>query len=302
MSIIDNLRKFIDGIRDLPREKAAQIQYPDWLMQTAGVQQYSMPDLSMYGSQADLYRRLSWVQAAVTHVANAVSLVDFNIYNLSGDDKNEIDNHPFEQLLRHPNPLDSRHEFLGATVAMKKLTGNAYWWLNRTSEKAPPDELWMIPSHMIIPVPDKNMYLKGYYYYPGDGQEMLLEPWEICQFRSFNPFNRFVGLSAIESLAQVAMGDLGMQAWNTKFFKDNNARLPGILTFEAMVADDQWAKIKEDTREASKKRELMMLRGVGAGGINWMQNSVSQKANKEQGRNLDCAGPRSFVVSFGEFH
>jgi hypothetical protein len=44
-----------------------------------------------------------------------------------------------------------------------------------------------------------------------------------------------------------------------------------------MIQDDQWKKIKEDTREASKNRELMMLRGTGAGGVKWMQNSATQK-------------------------
>jgi hypothetical protein len=119
----------------------------------------------------------------------------------------------------------------------------------------------------------------------------MLEPHEIIHFKRFNPFSRFVGLSAIEAIALVAQGDLGMQDWNTRLFKENNARLPGIITFEQMVADNNWQKIKDDTREAARKRDLLMLRGVGQGGVNWLQNAVSQKemeflagrkANKEE--------------------
>jgi hypothetical protein len=50
-------------------------------------------------------------------------------------------------------------------------------------------------------------------------------------------------------------------------------------------------KLKEEVRESAKKRDMMLLRGVGEGGVNWLQNAVSQKdmeflsgrkANKEE--------------------
>lgn len=251
---------------------------PSWLYQTADAEKFNIPDPSIYGNQADLYRKLSWVLQAVDITASAGALSRFDVKRIiSNKEPKDIPNHPFELLLMSPNPLDSRYEFLYGTIAMFMLTGNAYWFLNKADEYSEPDELWLIPSHMIQPVPDEKMYIQGYYYYPGNGREILLDPWKICHFRRFNPFSRFVGLSAIESIAVIAQGDMGMQEWNTKFFKENNARLPGILTFEQMVADSTWQKIKDDTRDASKKRELLMLRGVGQGGVNWLQNAVSQK-------------------------
>lgn len=271
--------------------KAQAIQYQDWLLATAGAERYALPDPSIYYNQADLYRRLSWVMAAVNAVANDAALVELNVKRAWGEQMRDIPNHPFETLMRKPNPLDSRYEFLQATVAMKKLTGNAYWWLNCEDENSQPDELWLIPSHLIQPVPDEQMYLRGYVYSPGNGRKIMLQPWQMVHFRSFNPFSRFIGLSDIEALALIAEGDLGMQDWNTRLFKENNARLPGILTFEQMVEDNRWDKIKADTREAARRRELLMLRGVGQGGVNWIQNAVSQKdmeflagrkANKEE--------------------
>lgn len=277
--------------RAKPPTKAAE-QYPSWLLQTAEAERFQLPDPSIYGNQADLYKRLSWVAQAIDVVASSAAIVDFEVARIvPGREPKDIPNHPFEQLLNHPNALDSRFEFLYATVAMWKLNGNAYWWLNRSNPNIPPDELWFIPPHMIQPIPDGQSYIKGYYYYPGDGQELILDPSEIVHFRRFNPFSRFVGLSAVESIAMTAIGDLGMAAWNTRLFAENNARLPGILTFEQMIEDGTWKKIKDDTREASKKRELLMLRGVGQGGVQWIQNAVSQKemeflagrqANKEE--------------------
>lgn len=267
-------------------------EYANWLLKTADANKYNMPDPSVFGNQADLFRRLSWVLQAVNITASSGSLPPFNVSRVvSGKEPKDIPNHPFELLLSHPNELDSRFEFLYATIAYWMLTGNTYWWLNRDDEFSPPTEMWIIPSNMIIPVPDAKMYIRGYRYFPGDGSELLLPPYEIIHFKRFNPNNRFLGLSAIEAIALVSQGDISMQDWNTRLFKDNNARLPGIMTFEQMIADPTWEKIKQDTREASKKRELLMLRGVGQGGVNWQQNAVSQKdmeflegrkANKEE--------------------
>lgn len=258
--------------------KASLPQYSEWLLATAKGERYTLPDPSIYGNQADLYRKLSWVLLAVDLTATAGALSDFSVKRVIAEkEPKDIPNHPFEILLRHPNEADSRYEFLYATIAFWKLTGNAYWWLNRENKYAPPDEMWFIHPSMIKPIPDERLFLRGYMYYPGDGREIFLEPHEIVHFKRFNPFSRFVGLSAIESIALVAQGDLGMQDWNTRLFKENNARLPGILTFEQMIQDPTWEKIKSETREAAKNRELMMLRGVGQGAVQWIQNTVSQK-------------------------
>lgn len=251
---------------------------PEWLLQTADAQRFQLPDPSVYGNQADLYRKLSWVLQAVDNTAKAAAVTKFSVAReIAGKEPKDIPNHPFEMLLKHPNPLDSRFEFLYGTSAYWDLTGNAYWWLNRAAETAAPDELWILPSHMITPIPDENMYLRGYYYYPGNGAELILEPWEVVHFRRFNPFSRFVGLSAVEAIAVTAAGLLGMQEWNTKLFNDSNGLLPGIIAFEQMVDQGVWDKIKADMRTAKQKREMMLLRGVGQGGVNWLQNAVSQR-------------------------
>ena len=38
------------------------------------------------------------------------------------------------------------------------------------------------------------------------------------------------------------------------------------------IDDKEWEKMKRDITDASKKREQMMLRGVGKGGVEWMQS------------------------------
>lgn len=272
-------KKELNAIKsELEAIKAQRQKWEQWQLQTAEAESYTLPDPSVYENQADLYRVLSWVLLAIDITASSAALTPFSVARIiAGKEPKDIPNHEFELLLNHPNELDSRFEFLYATIAFYRLTGNAYWWLNSKDKDTPPDEMWFIPSSMIIPVPDKYMYLRGYMYYPGTGAEIFLEPHEIVHFKRFNPLNRFVGLSAVESIALVSSGDLGMQQYNTTLFANNNGRLPSVMTFEQMIADPTWEKIKSDTRDAAKNREMLMLRGVGQGGVNWLQNAVTQR-------------------------
>ncbi len=302
-----NLRKR----KEAPAQRSVKARgddYQDWLLRTAEAERYNMPDPSVYANQADMYRKLSWVLQAVDATASAGALTPFEVKRIVGEQEpKDIPNHEFELLLRHPNPQDSRYEFLFATIAYYKLNGMAYWFLNRADENAKPDELWIIPPGMVIPVPDGNMYIKGYMYYPGTGAEIFLQPWEIMQFRSFNPLSRFLGLSKMEALALVATGDLGMQAYNTTLFKENNGKLPSVMTFEQFIEDGTWDKIQYDTREAARNRNMLMLRGVGPGGVQWKSNAVThEEIEFSQGRKdnqreiMDTLAPGLYTWLSGE--
>ena len=270
MGIIDRL------VNRMGYYKAAG-QYPSWALATAGAEKFSIPNPALWKSQADLYRRLSWINIAVGIVARSCAGVALSVKKMEGEDEVDIPNHPFETLIQKPNPKESRFQLLESTFSYQALTGNAYWWLNRPNENAEPAEIWSIPSHKIEPVPDERLYLKGYKYDPGDGGFIALEPWEIVHFRNFNPLNEFVGLSPIEALATIAVGDLKMQDWNTRLFGENNARLPGIMAFADPISDVEWDRLKKETADSANKRRHMMLRNVGKGGVEWIQAAMSQK-------------------------
>jgi len=247
---------------------------PRWLLPESEAEKWMMPDPTIYGNQADLYRKLSYIGTVVDIVADACVDADFDITN---EVEEEDDNHPFIKLLDKPNPFDSRSEFLRGHFGWRKVTGNSYWYLNRPNANAAPDEIWVLPPSKIIPVPDGRMGLKGYLYTPGNGAEIPLETWEVLHFKSFNPFSRYLGLSAIESLAATSYGAIAAQEWNTRLFAQNNARLPGILAFAEYSQPTDWERIKKNAVDSAEKRNLMMLNGVGKGGVQWMQAAASQR-------------------------
>jgi HK97 family phage portal protein len=264
--------------RDIDALKARIAQAPH-LLATARQEEYTIPDTyGLYRSQAELFRRLPALSTAVEMLSNVGALVKASVMQrLAGEESQDVPNHPFEVLLANPNPLQSGIEFIQDTIGFRTLAGNGYWWLNRAGPNAPPDEMWVIQPDQILPAPDENMYLRGYLFDPGTGVKIPLETWEVVHFKRFNPFSRFVGLSVIEALAITAVGDIESNRWNTQLFGENNARLPGILAFADPINDVDWERLKREARDKAAKRELMMLRGVGAGGVQWMQASATQR-------------------------
>jgi HK97 family phage portal protein len=256
---------------------------PDFMLQGLGLGEYhpEIPDYSLWHNQASLYQKLSWVNIATTVRSQAVAGARFSVKQLSGEEEKDIPNHPFELLLRRPNPLQSRFEILTATEAYRLIAGNAYWWVNRPSENQQPSEIWIIPPYQIKPIPDDKLYLRGYLYDPMDGTRPIpLETWEIVHFKAFHPVNRFVGMSAIEAFATVAVGDIAMQKWNANFFGKDNAKPGGILAFADPIDDGTWAKMKRDAETefgGTANKRIMRLRNVGKGGVEWMQLGVNQK-------------------------
>ena len=269
----------LDGIaRRLGYTKAQVSDAPAWLRADAESAQYSIPDRALPEAQLELYQRLSWVQIAVAAVAEQAATTKFNVMAMSGEDTDAIENHPFEMLLRKPNPLHSRFEFLVSTVSCLALTGNCYWWLNRSNEKNAPDELWVLPPHKVKPIPDGRMFLRGYMYEPDAGVNVPLEAHEVVHFRKWHPLNTFVGLSPIESLATDVEGEMAMQKWNTNLFAKDNAKVPGALAFADPINDSDWSRMKDEIKRehGGTKRSLMMLRNVGQGGVQWVQMAMSQ--------------------------
>lgn len=272
MSIIDNLLSRAGYVK-------AKQKYPQYLLAQSENARFSIPDGSLYATQASLYQKLTWIATAIDTVAEACALVPFSVYQREGEDKSDIPNHPFEIKLDNPNPMQSRFEFFRDYFAYRKLTGNAYVYLNRGNENEPPSEYWIIPTHLIKPEPDGQSYIKGYVF-DDNGRSMPLETWQVMHDKTFNPLNPFVGLSAIESLAMVAKGDLAQQAWETKLFAKDNAKVPGAIAFADMINNVDWERLQVESKEqwgGTNRSGPMWLRGVGAGGVQWVQMALSQK-------------------------
>lgn len=245
------------------------------LLATASEASLDMPDVSLYANQYELLRQSPSVATALEIKGRVVAQAGIRVKRVDGEWEEELDDHPFERLLRHPNDTTSKSELFTATTTSLDVTGNAYWWLNRAGPGQPPDEIWYIDSSRILPKPDGRLGLAGYEYLDG-GQSFPLQTWEVVHWKRYNPFNPYIGLSLMESLAVTILGDISARKWNAKLFGENNARLPGMVLFSDMINNSDWQRIQEEFRRAAAKREQLMLRGVGSK-VEWKQASATQR-------------------------
>lgn len=259
--------------------KAQYDTIPRPMQMLAEGSRYTLPDGSTYIIQSNLYEKLSWISTAIDFVAEAAALLKQNVKQRTGEDTKDIPNHPYELLMQTPNPMQSEFEFKRDRASWRKLTGNSYVYLNRERPLDEPSELWIIPSNMIVPLPDGNSYINGYRFDTGSGA-VFLEPWQVMHDKSFNPNNPFIGMSAVASLATIGRGDLAQQAYSTKTYDKDNAKIPGALAFSDFVQDPQWTTMQREAKEnwgGTKQSGPMWLRGVGAGGVQWVQMAISPK-------------------------
>jgi hypothetical protein len=181
MSIIDNLfyrfgfvneRQFNAKLTEAVKAEIDKT-LPKWLGETADAERWTVPDHSIYANQADMYRLSPILGTAVNFLGGDIGTSKLNIKRMVGEELRDISNHPFELLLRNPNPADSGLEFLQGTTCGYLLNGNYVWWCNRASQNDVPDEIWPIPFSMITPVPDGRLYVDHYDYFPGNGKEAM---------------------------------------------------------------------------------------------------------------------------------
>jgi len=259
--------------------KKEQEPMPEWYLQSAGVNSMGgIPDPSTYGNQADLFRRLSWINIAVNLVSYAAATATYRVKKLEDDKNTDIINHPFEKLLRRPNSEQSQFDFFQNIFGYIMLTGNAYVWLSRESNDQPPLEMWVIPTPYIKPILSEKLGVSHYEYDPGLGKQIKIPKHQIVHLRTFNPNNMFVGLSPVEAVGTVAYGDLKMQEWNTNFFSKQNAKIPGALAFADNLDNVTFDKVKREVQEqwgGTSRFGPMLLRNVGTG-VNWVQMGLTQ--------------------------
>jgi len=126
----------------------------------------------------------------------------------------QVDNHPFLELMENPNPTMTGRELRETSFAYLLITGNAieYAAMPGAGQRASqPVQLWSIPSPCVKPVMSGNRLdpLSGYAVTYSHDKEIPRE--QIAHFKYFNPVsenegfeNSFWGLSPFRSFTNQA--------------------------------------------------------------------------------------------------
>lgn len=124
----------------------------------------------------------------------------------------EIEGHPFMDLMKNPNPLTTEKQFKREFLGYERITGNSYAYaatpgIGINAEK--PIQLWVIPSPTVtIVAGDRQNPIKGYsvtYY----GDEPIPKN-KVIHMKTFNPVSSVIGGNWLYGMSPVQANRAGI--------------------------------------------------------------------------------------------
>lgn len=213
---------------------------------------------------------------AINRIADAIGSLKWAAYNESGE---QLTSHPYLDLIRKPNPLQSGREWWRAKTAYLLLSGNSYD--ERIVQGSRPLELWTLrPDRMQIKPGSTGM--PAAYIYKAAGNTVTF------------PANTITGDSDIRHTKLFAADDdwYGMSPMNTAAFAidqhneamswvqsllQNSATPSGaiMLDRESTLSDDQFKRLREEIEESFSGAKNAGRPLLLEGGMQWQSMSLS---------------------------
>ena len=154
-------------------------------------------------------------------------------------------NDTLSQLLEFPNEQQGHDSFYQLIYTYKKLTGNAYEWLNRGGYPdvkgkdrldLPIIDRWVLPSHIVYIQVDRSVMfgrIVSYSIYTNAGM-LYFEPEDVIHWKDPNPifdmvtFSQFYGLSPLQPGMPLIVQDTAGRDAMVAMYQNGGAR--GVLS------------------------------------------------------------------------
>jgi HK97 family phage portal protein len=233
MGIFDFLRNEKTASKEQPVIKEKLIETdpePQWKSLYLGDYSYAKPE-------SLLAEYTSWVYANIQAIAEAVSQIKLRLYEIDGEDINEVKEHPVLETIYRPNSYMTKGEFIFLLQVYKNLTGESPIRIKNLKQSVNmPLELWPIDPTTFAPKVGKTSdgfeMVTGYTIVNNDQGKQTkinLEPQEVIYLKNMNPRNIWRGMGTVEA-AQNSIDTMHYsEAYNLNFFK--NSAIPFTVLY-----------------------------------------------------------------------
>lgn len=216
---------------------------------------------------------VSWVYSCVRIISQAVKRTPLKVYQ--GNSDNEARGGPLYDILRRPNPFMSGRQLLEGTQTWLEIHGNAFWYLSELDSRGRPKEIWLLDSRNVQVVPDmKNMI--GGYVYDVNGRQIPLDINEVMHFKTFNPFNPYMGLGTLQAVANTLETEQFRDQYDKSFFQ-NGAVLSGVLETPQQISDISFKRLKRELRTLYSGAKNAHKLGIFDQGLQYKSVTLSQR-------------------------
>ena len=233
------------------------------LLSTGGNERFDIPDYSLARHQSKAYQFSPAVAKAVGIPSRYAAAQEFQVFQLVMEEKNAIPNHPFETLMKNPNPVMSQFQIFEATFAFLLLTGNAYWWFfGGSGAMSEPREIYLLPPDRIKPVPGNDIGTISHYEWDsGLGAVAQVPPEEIVHFKEFHSSNMWVGLGRTESAATGIERYDKAARYDLAFYGRDNAKPESIMNIKGNLSEADMSMLRDrfTRRHGGTQRSVAIL-------------------------------------------
>lgn len=200
--------------------------------------------------------------------------VRYTTSDQGSDQRTEVVQHAALALLNRPNKFWSRFRLFEISQLYQDLTGKCHWVL--TSQYGIPTGIWPVRPDRMQPVPDPDLYLRGWIYTaPGGTEKVPLEVEDVIFNPLPDPVDSYGGTGPVQSVL-TEIDAIGYAAQYNKNFFSNSARPDGVLSVDHRVSDEEWdeltARWRESHRGVSRAHRVAVLEGV-----TWVPTATSPK-------------------------
>lgn len=243
------------------------------MVMTPGHAAWSNRDYAAFADEG--YRKNVVAYQAINKIAEAVASVEWNVFRGT----QEITTHALLDLIKRPNPLQSKSQYMHAKVGFYLLAGNGYE--ERVVTPQGPRELYQLRPDRMKVIPSGNGFSQAYEFRHGgsivrwdvDPRDMSSD---VRHLKAFNPTDDWYGLSPIEAGAYAVDQNNEAMKWMQALLQ-NSARPSGALVSKGdePISDDQFHRLKaqiEDQYAGAKNAGRPMLL---EGGLDWKQMGLS---------------------------
>jgi HK97 family phage portal protein len=192
-----------------------------------------------------------WTFAAVNAIASEVANIQLRLYQVVGDDQQEVDeDHPLLTLLDGVNEHMTGPELKYVTMAHLELTGNFYWLLDGVkNDTDQPRAIYPLnPGRVRVKLNKSSFpYKMDHYEYTLDGVIYRFEPYQILHGKYPDPNDPFVGIGVPQTIPVWIDSDNYAMEYNRKYFL-NGAQI-GLYVQSDTNVEGNIERIKRSMRD-----------------------------------------------------
>lgn len=219
------------------------------------------------------------------------------------DCERRYETHPILELMRRPNGLQGRADFLEALYGQLLLSGNAFIEAV-PNEDGRVSELHVLRSDRVSMVPGADGWPVACDYTVGGRRhrfDLTQDPCPICHIRAFHPQDDHYGFSPLQAAA-VALDVHGSASRWSKALLDNAARPSGAIVYKGVDGAGGLSADQYDRLVTEMETHHMGARNAGRpmlleGGLDWKPMGFSP-SDMEFHQTKEAAA-REIAVAFG---